>query len=77
MISAYLSARRDNATLRYLRQVPASTAEDVARALRRGVHRTHRRLRRLESEGRVYSRWEEDGVFTYTVYYASPEIGDC
>lgn len=67
------AARRDRAAVRYLQLHPGCTAHEVAAGLRRGVHRTHRRLRRLEAEGHLYSRWEENGFFTYTVYYAYPE----
>jgi len=71
-----LGARRDAAAIRYLTLHPGREAAHVAYALGRSVHATHKRLRRLEREGRVYSRLECDEVFFYHAYYASPQIGE-
>lgn len=66
-------SRRDAAILRYLRLHPGSEPTTVALALHRNVTTVHRRLRRLEQQGRVTSRWESDDAFFYHAYYATKE----
>lgn len=68
-----LGARRDAAIVRYLQVHPGSEPATVAVGLQRSVLSTHRRLRRLEQQGRVISRWESDDAFFYHAYYANQE----
>lgn len=66
-----LGQRRDDALVRWLEQNPASEAHEAAEALGRTQLSVHRRLLRLEHEGRVRSAQMDGPVFVTTVYEAT------
>jgi hypothetical protein len=66
-----LGQRRDEALLRWLERNPHSELHEVAEALRSTRRSTHRRLLRLEREGRVRSTLIDGPVFYLTVYEAT------
>jgi DNA-binding IclR family transcriptional regulator len=66
-----LARRRDNAVVRWLEQHPDSELHEIAEALHRTRLSTHRRLRRLERQGRVRSTLMDGPVFSFTVYRAT------
>lgn len=67
-----LSQRRDDALVEWLRQNPHSEVHEAADALGRSRRSTHRRLLRLEREGRVRSTLFDGPVFTATLYETTP-----
>lgn len=66
-----LGQRRDDALVRWLERHPHSELHQAAEALRRSRLSTHRRLLRLEREGRVRSTLMDGPVFYTTVYEAT------
>lgn len=66
-----LGQRRDNALVRWLELNPHSELHQAAEALGRTRRSTHRRLLRLEREGRVRSTLIDGPVFYLTVYTAT------
>jgi DNA-binding Lrp family transcriptional regulator len=65
-----LSTRRDEALVAWLRANANATASEAATALGWSVHRTHRRLLRLEREGHVQAYTAYGEFFNDTVYCA-------
>lgn len=63
--------RHDDALVRWLEQNPHSEVFEAAEALHRSRRCIHRRLLRLEHEGRVRSAQMDGPVFFLTVYTAT------
>ena len=68
-----LSSRRDGTLMRWLHDNQDAEAAEAAEALGWSVHGTHRRLLRLEREGRVHALTVSDDIFNYTVYRSFPQ----
>lgn len=66
-----LFRRRDETLVRWLELNPHSELHEAAEALHRTRLGTHRRLLRLEREGRVRSTQMDGPVFYTTVYTAT------
>lgn len=66
-----LGQRRDDALVRWLELNPHSEMHEAAEALARTRRSTHRRLLRLEREGRVRSALFDGPVFYLTLYEAT------
>jgi len=66
-----LGQRRDDTLVRWLELHPYSEVHEAAEALARTRWSTHRRLLRLEHEGRVRSALMDGPVFYTTVYEAT------
>lgn len=66
-----LGQRRDEALIRWLELNPHRELHEIAEGLRRSRRATHRRLLRLEQEGRVRSAQMDGPVFYLTVYTAT------
>lgn len=65
--------RRDNELVAWLRTHPEREAAEAAVALGRPLRHTHRRLLRMEVEGRVRSTWMMGEIFNHTVYRTTEE----
>lgn len=69
------SLRLDDAVVRWLHLYPGTCDVEIADGLRRSTRAVHRRLLRLEREGRVTTQWARTDFFDFVVYYPAPHTG--